>query len=119
MMCSTDDTLARRERLGLASVGLLPCLDVASNAKALSLFAAAGATDASLSATIVKGQQAIEVKKLEAESQEKRFKMIVQAGLTLLLAVAGLYVILNKKATPTQRAAAGAAMGIALGYWFK
>ena len=45
--------------------------------------------------------------------------MVVQAGLTLLLAVVGLYVVLDKKATPTQRAAAAAAMGIALGYWFK
>jgi hypothetical protein len=78
-----------------------------------------GTTDGFLSATIIKGQQAIEAKKLESESQEKRLKMIVQAALTLLLSVVGLYVVLNKKATPTQRATAAAAMGIALGYWFK
>ena len=45
--------------------------------------------------------------------------MIVQAGLTLPLAVAGLYVILDKKANPTQRAMATVAIVIALGYWFK
>jgi hypothetical protein len=104
----------RKEKTGSS-----PIADITSNAGARSYLATVGTIDGSLSATIINGQQALEAKKLETESQERRLKMGVQAGLTLLLAVAGLYVILNKKATPTQRAGAAAAMGVALGYWFK
>jgi hypothetical protein len=106
-----EQELQRRDMAAIANI--------TSNAGARSYLSTAGTTDGSLSATIIMGQQDLERKKLDAESEEKRYKMIVQAGLTLLLAVVGLSVILNKKATPTQRAMATAAMGIALGYWFK
>ncbi len=67
---------------------------------------------------LISGQQEIETKKQEAEAADKRIRLYVQAGLTLLLAAVCLY-ILNKKSTPTQRAAATGILGIALGYWFK
>jgi hypothetical protein len=80
----------------------------------------------SVSALLISGQQRIEserqnfeAEKQKAESLEKRIRLYVQSTLTALLAVACLFLLVNKKATPTQRSAAIGVLGIALGYWFK
>lgn len=80
----------------------------------------------STAALLISGQQRIELErqKLESakqndESRDKRTRLYVQAVLTLLLAVACLFLLVNKKTPPAQRAAAIGVFGIALGYWFK
>ena len=70
-------------------------------------------------ATLLIGQQRLESQKQEDDALDKRTRLYVQAGLTLLLTAACLYVLVYKKSTPTQRAAATGVLGIALGYWFK
>lgn len=78
-----------------------------------------GTSEVSLARTLVTGQQNLERLKQESEAAEKRFRLYVQAGLTLLLAAVCLFILVQKKTTPTQRAAATGVLGIALGYWFK
>lgn len=73
----------------------------------------------SLAEVLIAGQQALDVKGQESEANEKRLRLYVQAGLTLLLAAVCLYLLVHKKTPPTQRAAAIGVLGIALGYWFK
>lgn len=91
----------------------------ASDASVNGLSAATKDANRLLAEVLITGQQNLDSKKQEAETEEKRLRLYVQAILTMLLAAACLYLLVHKKTTPTQRAAATGVFGIALGYWFK
>jgi hypothetical protein len=74
-----------------------------------------------LAEVLITGQQILESRKQEADVNEKRLRLYVQAGLTfLLVASSALYVLLRKKKlSSAEIGALTGVVGVAVGYWFK